>query len=77
MMHYAWEGKVGTKIKIDERSSSFDRQYQEREEPRRINLNDLLKRSKEEKEKTKKTNVLVFSAVFFSAVLVVVIISYL
>ena len=68
---------MGTKIKIDERSSSFDRQYQEREEPRRINLNDLLKRSKEEKEKTKKTNVLVFSAVFFSAVLVVVIISYL
>ena len=68
---------MGTKIKIDESSSEFDRQYQEREEPKRINLNDLLKRSKEEKEKMKKTNVLVFSTVFFSAVLVVVIISYL
>ena len=66
-----------TKLKTDEEHSFFDQQYQERSEPRRINLNDLLKRSKEEKAKMKKTNVLVFSAVFFSVVLVVLIISYL
>ena len=51
--------------------------YQGEEQTKRINLNDLLKRSKEEKAKMKKTNVLVFSTVFFSAALVVVIISYL
>ena len=66
-----------TKLKTDEENSFFDQQYQERNEPRRINLNDLLKRSKEEKAKMKKTNVLVFSAVLFSAALVIVIISYL
>ena len=66
-----------TKLKTDEKASFFNQQYQERSEPRRINLNDLLKRSKEEKAKMKKTNVLVFSAVFFSVVLVVLIISYL
>ena len=66
-----------TKLKTDEEVSFFNQQYQERSEPRRINLNDLLKRSKEEKAKMKKTNVLVFSAVFFSAALVVLIITYL
>ena len=63
--------------KLHEKNSDFISQYQEREEFRRIDLNDLLKRSKEEKEKIKKNNVIVFSAVFFSAALVVVIISYL
>ena len=66
-----------SKLKSNEESSFFDHQYQERDEPRRINLNDLLKRSKEEKAKMKKTNVLVFSAVLCSAALVVLIISYL
>ena len=66
-----------TKLKTDEKDYFFNQQYQERSESRRINLNDLLKRSKEEKAKMKKTNVLVFSAVFFSVVLVVLIISYL
>ena len=65
------------RAKLNEESSALDRQYQEVEEPRRINLNDLLKRSKEEKAKMKKTNVLVFSAVLCSAALVVLIISYL
>ena len=55
----------------------FDRQYQGKEEPKRINLNDLLKRSKEEKAKMKKTNFLVFSVVLSSAALVVAIISFL
>tara|TARA_Y100000590_G_C14936625_1_gene719641 strand:- start:237 stop:443 length:207 start_codon:yes stop_codon:yes gene_type:complete len=68
---------VRTKLKTDEKDSFFDERYQERSEPRRINLNELLKRSKEEKAKMKKTNVLVFSAVFFSAALVVLIINYL
>jgi len=68
---------VRTKLKLNEENSVFDRKYQEREEPRRINLNELLKRSKDEKEKVKKTNVLVFSAVVFSATLVVIAISYL
>jgi len=67
---------VRTKLKVNE-NSVFDHEYQERGEPRRINLNDLLKRSKEEKQKIKKTNILVFSAVFFSAALVVVVISFL
>ena len=66
-----------TKLKLNEENSVFDRKYQEREEPRRINLNELIKRSKDEKEKVKKTNVLVFSAVVFSATLVVIAISYL
>ena len=69
--------KVRTKLKTNEESSFFENQYKERDEPRRINLNDLLKRSKEEKAKIKKTNVLVFSAVLSSAALVVLIISYL
>ena len=68
---------MGTKLKTNEESSFFEHQYKERYEPRIINLNDLLKRSKDEKAKMKKTNVLVFSAVFFSAALVVLIISYL
>ena len=66
-----------TKLKLDEENSVFDRKYQEREEPRRINLNELLKRSKDEKEKVTKTNILVFSVVVFSAALVVIAISYL
>ncbi len=66
-----------TKLKTDEKDYFFNQQYQERSESRRINLNDLLKRSKEEKAKMKKTNIFVFSAVFFSAALVVLIISYL
>jgi len=65
------------RAKLNEESSVLDHQYQEREEPRRINLNDLLKRSKDEKARMKKTNVLVFSAVLSGAVLVVVIISFL
>ena len=65
-----------TKLKVNE-NSVFDHEYQERGEPRRINLNDLLKRSKEERTKIKKTNVLVFSAVLASAGLVIVIISFL
>ena len=65
------------RAKLDEKSSAYDHHFQERGEPRRINLNDLLKRSKEEKAKMKKTNVLVFSAVLCSAALVVVIISFL
>ena len=65
------------KLKYEQESSAFEHQYQAQEEPKRINLNDLLKRSKQEKAKLKKTNVLVFSAVLFSAALVIVIISYL
>ena len=65
------------RAKLDEENAVYDQQYQDKGEPRRINLNDLLKRSKDEKTKMKKTNILVFSAVFFSAVLVVVVISYL
>ena len=68
-------GKV--KAKLDEKGSAFNHHYQEKEEPRRINLNDLLKRTQEEKAKIKKTNVLVFSAVLASAGLVVVIITFL
>ena len=66
-----------SKLKFNEESSVFEHPYHGSEEPKRINLNDLLKRSKEEKAKMKKTNVLVFSAVFFSAAIVVVIISYM
>ena len=33
-------GKVRTKLKTDEEHSFFDQEYQERSEPRRINLND-------------------------------------
>ena len=47
------------------------------ETSKRINLNDLLQRAKDEKTKSKKNNILVFSGVFFSAALVVIIISYL
>ena len=47
------------------------------ETSKRINLNDLLQRAKDEKAKSKKNNILVFSGVFFSAALVVIIISYL
>ena len=65
------------RAKSNEENTVLNRQYQEKGEPRRINLNDLLKRSKEEKAKMKKTNVLVFSAVLLSASLVIVIISYL
>ena len=63
--------------KLDEKSSVFRHRYQEKEEPKRINLNDLLKRTKDEKSKMNKINFLVFSAVLASAVLVVVIISFL
>ena len=65
------------KAKLDEESSVFDHQYQIKEEPRRINLNDLLQRSKDEKAKLQKTNVLIFSAVLASAGLVVLLISFL
>jgi len=65
------------RAKLDEENAVYDQQYQVKGEPRRINLNDLLKRAKEEKAKMKKTNVLVFSAVLSSAALVVVIISFL
>ena len=65
------------KLKYDEEGSVFKHEFKGREEPRRINLNDLLKRSKEEKAKVKKTNVLVISAVLASAALVIVIISFL
>ena len=51
--------------------------YQGEEQTKRINLNDLLDRAKEEKKKIKKTNVLIFSGVLFSALFVVLIISYL
>ena len=47
------------------------------ETSKRINLNHLLQRAKDEKKKIKKNNILVFSGVFFSAALVVIIISYL
>ena len=57
-----------TKLKYDETVSALEQEFKEKGEPRRINLNDLLKRSKEEKAKMKKTNVLVFSAVFFSSI---------
>ena len=69
--------KVKVKEKFNKEEVSFGHEYKGSEEPRRINLNDLLKRSKEEKAKMKKTNVLVFSAVLCSAALVVVIISFL
>ena len=65
------------KLKYDEESSAIEHQLHTEEAPKRINLNDLIKRSKEEKSKLKKTNVLIFSAVLFSTALVVVIISYL
>jgi len=64
------------RTKIEEEKSVFDHQYKEKEE-HRINLNDLLKRSKDEKTKTRKNNFLVFSAVLTSAVLVLVLISLL
>ena len=76
MMELYLRGKK-VRAKLEQQSSVLDRQYQEKEEPRRTNLNDLLKRSKAEKAKMKKTNVLVFSAVIASASLVVVIISFL
>jgi len=70
--------KMKAKVKFSNKEEvSFGHKYKGSEEPRRINLNDLLKRSKEEKAKMKKTNVLVFSAVLCSAALVVVIISFL
>jgi len=76
-----YDGLVSEREKVraksNEESSVLDHQYQEREEPRRINLNDLLKRSKDEKARMKKTNVLVFSAVLSGAALVVVIIGFL
>ena len=65
------------RAKLDEENAVYDQQYQDKGEPRRINLNDLLKRSKEEKAKMKKTNFLVFSVVLSSAALVVAIISFL
>ena len=65
------------KVKFNKEEVSFGHEYKGSEEPRRINLNDLLKRSKEEKAKMKKTNVLVFSVVLCSTALVVVIISFL
>lgn len=74
---YRVGGKVKAKEKFNKEEVSFGHEYKGSEEPRRINLNDLLKRSKEEKAKMKKTNVLVFSAVLCSAALVVVIISFL
>ena len=76
MMNLYLRGKK-VRAKLEEQSSALDHQYQEKRESRRINLNDLLKRSKAEKAKMKKTNVLVFSAVLCSAALVVVIISFL
>ena len=66
-----------TKLKYDETVSAFEQEFKEKGEPRRINLNDLLKRSKEEKAKMKRTNVIVFSSVLASAGLVIVIISFL
>ena len=51
--------------------------YRDEEQTKRINLNDLLKRTKLERAKIKKTNVLVFSGVLLSAALVVVMISFL
>ena len=66
-----------TKLKLNEEGSITHHEYQEREEPKRINLNDLLKRTKLERAKIKKTNVLVFSGVLLSAALVVVMISFL
>ena len=61
----------------NEDNSFFNQGYQEKDESKRINLNDLLQRSKEEKQKMKRTNVLVFSAVLFSASLFILIINYL
>ena len=51
--------------------------FQEGKQSRRINLNELLQRAKEEKMKMKKTNLLIFSGVLFSAALVIVIVSFL
>ena len=68
---------MAMKTKVDQEEDIYQRGYHEREEPSRIDLNDLLRRSKEEKAKTKKINFLVFSAVVCSAALVIVIISYL
>ena len=51
--------------------------YRAEEQTKRINLNDLLDRAKEERKKVKKTNVLIFSGVLFSALFVVLAISYL
>ncbi len=51
--------------------------YRDEEQTKRINLNDLLDRAKEEKKKVKKTNVLIFSGVLFSALFVVLAITYL
>ena len=64
---------MGTKVSREEYREGFE----EKNHETRINLNDLLKRAKEEKNKTKKINMLVFSGVLFSALLVIVIISYL
>lgn len=65
------------KAKVDGDTSVYEHDFHEKEEPGRINLNDLLKRSKDEKAKIRKTNIIVLSAVFCSAALVVVIITYL
>ena len=51
--------------------------YQEENQSGRIDLKELLQRAKEEKKKVKKTNLLIFSGVLFSATLVIVIVSYL
>tara|TARA_B100000029_G_scaffold317918_1_gene310358 strand:+ start:425 stop:655 length:231 start_codon:yes stop_codon:yes gene_type:complete len=69
------EGRVETKPKIEQ--ENFLRHKFSEETSKRINLNDLLHRSREEKAKIKRTNVLVFSGVLFSALLVVIIMSYL
>ena len=65
-----------TKIKNDNDGYLREQKFSQ-ETSKIINLNHLLQRSKYEKKKIKKTNILVFSGVFFSAALVVIIISYL
>lgn len=65
-----------TKIKNDNDSYLREQKFSQ-ETSKRINLNHLLQRAKDEKKKIKKNNILVFSGVFFSAALVVIIISYL
>lgn len=65
------------------KSRDLDKEYSshklsgEEKNTNRINLNDLLKRAKEEKAKMKKNNLIIFSGVLLSALFVVVIISFL
>ena len=72
---------VGEKVKTSNKKVNNDSlgqyKFQEGKQSRRINLNELLQRAKDEKIKIKRTNLFIFSGVLFSAALVIVIVSFL